>query len=1324
MNRFARLCVAILVSLTGFLCAFPSTAQTILNGGFETPALAAGTYAYGPAAADWVFSGAGIQSNGSAWAAAAAPEGTQTAFVQNVGSVAQSLTLAAGTYTVRFSAARRVSQVQPLQILIDGTPIGSPIAPAGNNFATYTSENFTVTAGTHTLQFQGTNPSGDNSTLIDAVTLATPPVGGLSNPGFEAPSLAFGGYEYGPAGVGWSFSSAGVQSNGSAWQAAAAPEGAQTAFVQSAGNIAQTLTLPAGSYTVSFTAARRLGQSQPLQLLIDGIPVGSPITPAGDAFAAYTSAAFTVAAGTHTLHFQGTNPNGDNSSFIDAVSIYPAALANTPPTVSLTSPANNANFTAPASITLTAAASDADGTVSKVEFYSGTTLIGTATSAPYTLTVNGVGAGTYTVTAKATDNANAVATSSPITLTVGAAPGTLANPSFETPLLASGAYEYNLAGAGWTFSSAGIQSNGSAWAGAAAPAGAQTAFIQGTGSISQTLLFSAGSYTVSFSAARRGTQVQPLQILIDGTPFGTPIRPESYAFADYTSAAFTVTAGAHTLQFQGTNPTGDNSSFIDAVSINAANAAPTVSLTSSANNTSFTAPASITLTAAASDADGTITKVEFYSGTTLIGSATAAPYGFTWSNVPAGNYTITAKATDNGNGTTTSSPISVMVGAAPGTLANPSFETPALASGGYEYNLANAGWTFSSAGIQSNGSAWAAAAAPAGAQTAFIQGTGSISQSLLFGAGSYTVSFAAARRGTQVQPLQILIDGTPVGTPITPASFAFAGYTSAAFTVTAGAHTLQFQGTNPTGDNSSFIDAVSINAANAAPTVTLTSPANNANFTAPASIALTATASDTDGAVTKVEFYNGATLIGSAPAAPYSFTWSNVPAGSYTITAKATDNGNAITTSAAVAVTVTGNQPPSVTLTTPAANQSFTAPANVILLAKATDADGSIAKIEFYQGAALIGTATSAPYGAAWSNVAAGTYTLTAKATDDLGGTATSPPVTITVVSNQPPTISLTSPTNNASFPASANITLTATASDTDGAIAKVEFYNGATLIGSATSAPYSFLWNKVASGNYTITANATDNLGVISASAPINITISGGGTAVYYLHTDHLGTPRLVTNEANTVVWRNSPLTEPFGLAPPDEDADGNGVPFTLNLRFPGQYFDRETNTNYNYQRDCYDPSTGRYCQSDPIGLEGGINPYLYVDAQPLNDIDPLGLVGVGHHFIPQSIWKNEPLPPEARQVFDRATTGPIPDGHNFGDGHSDYNKAVKELYEDWKTKQGIQCEKMTPQQADDFVRKVKQSRDPRIADFNKRLFWRIVNGTLKRFPGGRGGE
>jgi hypothetical protein len=154
-------------------------------------------------------------------------------------------------------------------------------------------------------------------------------------------------------------------------------------------------------------------------------------------------------------------------------------------------------------------------------------------------------------------------------------------------------------------------------------------------------------------------------------------------------------------------------------------------------------------------------------------------------------------------------------GAPPPSLVNPSFEIPAL-SGGYQYNpsAAGIGWTFSAnSGIQGNGSAWGAAAAPNGTQTAFIQGTSTITQTLSLNAGSYTLSFQAARRSCcvapYVQPIKVTIDGTQIGSLVSPASTSFTVFSIPFSVATTGAHTLTFTGTDP-NDKTTFIDSVTV----------------------------------------------------------------------------------------------------------------------------------------------------------------------------------------------------------------------------------------------------------------------------------------------------------------------------------------------------------------------------------------------------------------------------------------------------------------------------------------------------------------------------------
>jgi len=110
----------------------------------------------------------------------------------------------------------------------------------------------------------------------------------------------------------------------------------------------------------------------------------------------------------------------------------------------------------------------------------------------------------------------------------------------------------------------------------------------------------------------------------------------------------------------------------------------------------------------------------------------------------------------------------------------------------------------------------------------------------------------------------------------------------------------------------------------------------------------------------------------------------------------------------------------------------------------------------------------------------------------------------------------------------------------------------------------------------------------------------------MYFVHTDHLNTPRLITSDTGQAVWSWA-NDDPYGNNAPNENPSGAGN-FTCNLRLPGQYFDTELGTHYNYFRD-YDPLTGRYVQSDPIGLLGGVNTYAYVAGNPMNHIDPFGL-------------------------------------------------------------------------------------------------------------------
>jgi RHS repeat-associated protein len=125
----------------------------------------------------------------------------------------------------------------------------------------------------------------------------------------------------------------------------------------------------------------------------------------------------------------------------------------------------------------------------------------------------------------------------------------------------------------------------------------------------------------------------------------------------------------------------------------------------------------------------------------------------------------------------------------------------------------------------------------------------------------------------------------------------------------------------------------------------------------------------------------------------------------------------------------------------------------------------------------------------------------------------------------------------------------------------------------------------------------------------------NGSAVTIYYVHTDHLNAPRVVTQSSsdNSIRWLwggNAANQNPLGLGT-----------FTYNLRFPGQYYQAETGLNYNYFRD-YDPATGRYLESDPIGLAGGRNTYAYANENPLSQTDPSGLFTLALQVKEQLAW------------------------------------------------------------------------------------------------------
>ena len=307
---------------------------------------------------------------------------------------------------------------------------------------------------------------------------------------------------------------------------------------------------------------------------------------------------------------------------------------------------------------------------------------------------------------------------------------------------------------------------------------------------------------------------------------------------------------------------------------------------------------------------------------------------------------------------------------------------------------------------------------------------------------------------------------------------------------------------------------------NLPPLVRIVKPQQGALILGPTNITLYASAHDPDGTVASVQFFEGTNSLGVVTNMPtvwvtnrcgiipirhtsYSLTWSNVAPGDYTLTAEATDNGGAVTTSAAVDISVVTNLPPLVKIVNPTAGARFYAPADIDICAGAKDPDGTVAYVEFFEGTNSLGVATNGVtvtnklrqvqtlYCLSWSNVPPAAYALTAVATDNGGDSSTSAPVQVTVLVPPPPLVKIIYPENGAKFTAPANICIATVTRYFTNHVASVQFLAGTNTLAVLTNSSWpTFYWKHVPAGAYSLTAVATDTAGIKATSTPVNITV------------------------------------------------------------------------------------------------------------------------------------------------------------------------------------------------------------------------------------------
>ncbi len=384
----------------------------------------------------------------------------------------------------------------------------------------------------------------------------------------------------------------------------------------------------------------------------------------------------------------------DSGVVVDNFTINKGATANQPPTVALTSPAVGAVYTAPATVTLAANAADIDGTVQRVEFFQGATLVGTATTAPYSFAWTGVAAGTYSLTARAYDNLGASTVSGAVSVTVNP----VSNPGTTTLIAKNSVWKYLANGSDQGTAWRTVGFSDAAWLSGAGQLG------YGDGDEATVLPFGpdANNKYITSYFRRAFTVTNPatvaslalnllrddgavvylngVEIMLSNLPAGAiafntlaPVAisgaEESTTYIAGTAASSLLVAGTNVIAVEMHQNLGTSTDLsfdleLIANTTTVVNALPTVTLVSPGNGETFIAPANVTLTATAADTDGTIQKVEFYRGTTLLATVSAAPYTFLWTNAPTGASAITAKAYDNVGAVVTSAVANITVNAA------------------------------------------------------------------------------------------------------------------------------------------------------------------------------------------------------------------------------------------------------------------------------------------------------------------------------------------------------------------------------------------------------------------------------------------------------------------------------------------------------------------------------------------------------------------------------------------------------------------------------------------------------------------------------------
>jgi len=653
-------------------------------------------------------------------------------------------------------------------------------------------------------------------------------------------------------------------------------------------------------------------------------------------------------------------------------------------TTILSNPTNNQVFGAPATIYVHARMADTN-LVQTVQYFSGTTSIGLVTNTtavlvtnltqgnPFPINWSNVMAGAYSLTAEVVDSAGNMATTAPVNITV------------TNPVVRPAVYIYS-------------PTNGA-------------------------MFLTPANLTLYARAVESSGTVATVQFFANNASLGVVSNSSQMVFTNVSTeplfplAWSNVLTGSYALMAVATDVNG-NSATSSVVNISVVTnipppiVRPSVGIYSPANGTTYLAPANVNIYARAVESNGMVATVQFFANSINLGVVSNSSqvivsnissvllFPLTWSNAPAGSYGLKVIATDTNGNSATSSAVNISIV----TNLPPPPNIPFAVSFWYP----------------TNGQAFLA---PADVGVHALVTDSNVVHTVQYFANGNSIGIVTNSGGV------LLTNSTQAN----PFFFSWSNVLADSYTLTAVA-------TDSTGNTATSapvnITGTNLPAPKVPFIVSFWYPTNGQTFLAPADVGVHALVTDSNVVQTMQYFANGSSigivtnsnvilLTNSTQANPFFFSWSNVLADSYTLTAVATDSTGNTATSAPVNITVTNLPAPKVPFIVsfwyPTNGQFFAAPANVGVHARVTYSN-LVQTVQYFANGTSIGIVTNSngvlltnstqanPFFYSWSNVLAGSYALTAVATDSAGNTATSAPVNIFVLTTLPPAVSIYAP--------------------------------------------------------------------------------------------------------------------------------------------------------------------------------------------------------------------------------------------------------------------------------------------------------------------------